>query len=164
MINKTYLLLGGNQGQRQNIIKKAIDEINKKVGEVSKISKMYESEPWGFISENTFLNCVVEVKSALSPAEILTRTQEIEKKLGRKKKTNKLQYCSRNIDIDILFFGNEIIAEENLTIPHPRLHERRFTLLPLADVCPNLKHPILKKKCSELLKECKDTVKTWLLE
>ena len=112
-------------------------------------SAFYETEPWGMDSENWFVNAVVEIKTSLSPQELLAECQRIEQQLGRKREENK-GYSDRTIDIDILFYNKDIINEENLTIPHKFVHLRAFTLVPLLELIPNFEHPVLHKTISEL--------------
>jgi len=107
-----------------------------------------------------FLNQVICVKSALKPLEILQKTQQAERQSGRTSKT-KSTYLSRTLDIDILFFDEEIIRLPELTIPHTQISNRRFTLIPLSEIAPEWKHPVLKKTCRQLLEECTDTGKVW---
>jgi len=153
-MNKVYILLGGNIGDRIQNLEFAKSEILEKIGSITKESSYYESEPWGFDDEKPFINQVILVETKLQATEVLEKNQLIEKGLGRERKSN--QYTSRNIDIDILFYENKILFEKGLIIPHNQLHKRRFTLLPLAEIASELIHPIFKKKISTLLRDCKD--------
>lgn len=146
----TYLLLGSNLRDILRNIIKAIHLIND-FFHVSRISSLYLSEPVGIFSNNIFMNCALEVYTAGTPQQILAITQEIEKQL--EKKVLKPHLCPRVIDIDILLIDDLVISEENLIVPHPRMHQRKFVLAPLAEIAPNLQHPILKKNISQLLKE-----------
>ncbi|RLD45906.1 MAG: 2-amino-4-hydroxy-6-hydroxymethyldihydropteridine diphosphokinase [Bacteroidetes bacterium] len=157
-MNKVVLLLGGNMGNRSELIRDSLLEISK-LGNIVSKSEIYESEAWGFESENNFLNICIELETEKDALEILKLTQAIEVQTGRKKQSN--AYASRKMDIDILFYNSEIIKTENLIIPHPRLHERMFTLICLMDIVPNFNHPVLEKSIKELLNECNDTVKVW---
>ena len=112
-------------------------------------SAFYETKPWGMESENWFVNAVVEIKTNLSPQDLLAECQRIEKQLGRKRDGSK-GYSDRTIDIDILFYNKDIINDENLTIPHKFVHLRAFTLVPLLELIPNFEHPVLHKTISEL--------------
>ena len=149
------LLLGGNRGDTEKIFYKALDFIEQRVGKILMSSSVYKSPPWGFEDSQWFLNQVLVVETSFTAREVLENTQLIEKKLGRKKKTT-THYEGRLIDIDILFFDDSVITEPDLEIPHPRLHQRRFTLVPLAEVIPELKHPQLNKNIRTLLEECPD--------
>ena len=148
-----FLLLGGNLGDRNQNLEDARECIALKIGTIKKTSSIYQTAAWGVENQPAFLNQVVEVSSLLSPQKTLTQINEIEKKLGRKRYQ---KWYARTIDIDILYYENEIIVEENLKVPHPFLHQRRFTLVPLAEIAPSFVHPILKKTNAELLEECED--------
>ncbi len=152
---KVLLLIGGNEGDRIENIFQSKELIEQKIGVIIKQSGIYESEPWGFEHAQNFLNQVIEIESNKDSFEILKISQEIERILGRKAKTT-LGYEGRTMDIDILFYGSEIIDTEKLTIPHPRLHERKFTLLPLVEKWENLLHPIFNLNAKDLLRDCKD--------
>lgn len=154
-MNFAYLLLGGNMGDREGIIAKTIELIHTSCGKVIKKSSLYESEPWGFENDNQFINQVILIETAMSAEDLLQMLLNIELLLGRTR-NNSGSYSSRIIDIDILFYNDEVIREEKLIIPHPLLQERRFTLSPLNEIAQNLSHPILKKSIAELLTECKD--------
>ena len=153
-MHKITILLGSNQGNRKELILKAIQLLEIKINPCQKVSSIYESEAWGFEAETAFLNQVLLFESPLEAQEILHIGLEVEKKLGRIR--NKGGYTSRTMDIDLLFFDNQIIEEENLQIPHPRLHLRRFTLEPLVEIMSGFIHPKLKKTMRELLEVCPD--------
>lgn len=129
-------------------------EIEGSIGQLESSSALYESEPWGFDHPSKFLNQVVVCETTLNPLEVLEQIHHIEMRLGRVR--NGEGYAARTADIDILFYGNKVIDTPTLTIPHPRLHERRFTLLPLAEICPNYIHPTKKSSILELLECCID--------
>jgi len=152
---KQLLLLGGNQGNVINNLQQAIEALSIHLGKAIQTSAYYESEPWGFEASQNFVNQVVEFESALTPNQLIRITQQIEIQLGRKQKTG-THYESRPIDIDILFIDDCIIDTPHLVIPHPRLHQRRFTLLPLLDHWQDLLHPKLEKSIQELLSVCED--------
>lgn len=156
-MNKLYLLLGGNLGDKRKIFSEAIGLLSNRVGEITTRSSIYETEPWGFESNDLFWNQVIEIATSLSPEEVLNQTQQIELELGRIRKAN--QYDSRLIDIDILFFDDLILNRENLILPHPRIQERKFALVPLCEIAPNLIHPVLLKSISQILEECNDPLK-----
>jgi 2-amino-4-hydroxy-6-hydroxymethyldihydropteridine diphosphokinase len=152
------LSLGSNIPPRKQTIQKAIDLIRANYGSTNElcISPIYETEPWGFDSETNFLNLCVVAYTVKKPSEILEINQDIETALGRKPKTSD-GYESRPVDIDILFFDNQIISNEKLTIPHPQLEKRKFVLQPLNDIASNYLHPRLGKTISQLLVDCTDT-------
>lgn len=141
--NKAHLSLGSNLGDREEFIKKAISEI-KKIADVNKKSKIYETSPLGYKDQGDFLNMVIQVKTNLTPQKLLKELMEIEKKLGRKRR---MKNGPRTIDIDILTFGNTIVDEPNLKIPHPRMHERKFVLIPLMELTDK------KEKVSQWIKK-----------
>ena len=159
---KLYLLLGGNLGNKQQVFAEARTRLEKQVGIISAQSAIYETEPWGFESEDLFWNQALELKTTLSPEEVLKQTQLIELELGRIRKEK--QYNSRIIDIDILFFGDQIIKTANLTVPHPRIQERKFALVPLCEIAADFIHPVLQKSIRELLDECPDQMKVKRIE
>jgi 2-amino-4-hydroxy-6-hydroxymethyldihydropteridine diphosphokinase len=126
-------------------------------GKVIQLSSVYESEAWGFKADKKFLNQLILIETPLLPNELLARILRIEEKLGRKRNMNE-RYQSRLIDIDILYFNNAIIDLPELTIPHPRMHERRFAMAPLVEIAPQYVHPLLKKTNSELLATVEDSL------
>ena len=151
-MNRVYLSLGSNLGNKRAHLLQAIRHIAGKIGVFSAISSVYETKPWGFESENDFLNMMVCVETQLSPIEILSITQSIEKEMGRRQKTNH-SYCDRIIDIDLIACNDLILDIEKLQLPHPLFHRRRFVLEPFNEIAPDYVHPVLQKKVSELLKE-----------
>lgn len=155
-VHKCFLLLGSDKGDRQSMIVSAIELISMTIGEIRNRSSFYLTEPWGFISENDFLNCAVEVATEKSPEELLASVLEIETALGRTRPKESSSYLSRYIDIDILFYDTDIIGLEHLQIPHPKLHERRFALIPMHEIAPDRMHPVFKKTIADLLRECSD--------
>jgi len=156
-MNKVYLLTGGNMGDRMANIRTVYYHIKNGIGKILQESLVYESEPWGFKAEQAFLNQVLLVETDLPPLELLEKCLYIENLLGRTRSSN--GYISRTMDIDILFFNDEIIELPQLVIPHNRLHERKFTLEPLNEIAPDFVHPKLNKKIGELLQSCKDSSK-----
>lgn len=143
------LLLGSNLGNRLRNLELAIRFLKEDVGHVLKQSSIYESEPWGFECSNPFLNQVVVLKTKLNAFSLLEKIQQIENKLNRERKSN--GYESRTIDIDILFMDEMIMNTKALILPHPLLHQRNFTLVPLCEIIPQKKHPVLKKTMAQLL-------------
>jgi len=154
-MSEILLLIGGNEGDRLENIDLSKKLIEEKIGIIVNQSGIYESEPWGFEHAQNFLNQVIEIQSDLNPFDILTVSQQIEKDLGRRAKTIQ-GYEGRTMDIDILFYGSEIINTEELTVPHPRLHERKFTLLPLEEKWKDFLHPVFNQTIKDLLLGCKD--------
>lgn len=153
-LNKIFLLLGSNIEPRFKYLEEAEQKITGIIGNIIQRSETYESEPLGFSAEQTFLNRVLLLSSKLSAMEVLNCIFIIEQELGRKRSPG--EYSSRTIDIDILYFNNEIINTEKLTVPHPRLHERRFTLKPLVEIAPDIIHPVLNIDNKNLLELCLD--------
>lgn len=133
--HQVFLGLGSNLGDRQANIQRAIELISERVGEVIRRSSLIESEPWGFESENNFLNGVILCETTLTPRQVLRKTQKIERDMGRKKKTVNCQlYSDRPIDIDILLYDDLTVDEPDLKIPHPLMQERDFVMIPLQEL------------------------------
>ena len=160
-MNVAYLCLGGNIGNRETSIQLAVSEINQRVGQVTSASRIYQTEAWGVQNQQAYLNVCLQISTELSSLELLHSLLDIEKHLGRERNANEI-YASRTIDIDILFFNNEITENQDLTIPHPRLHLRKFVLIPLCDIIPDYLHPVLNKSIFNLLKACDDTLEVTL--
>lgn len=154
MSSVVYLGIGTNLGDREKNISDSLDLISRFIGEVISMSSVYRSEPWGFRSDSDFLNMVAAVETSLNPYRLLETVHKIEERLGRIR--GSVQYIPRIIDIDILLYGRKVINEQALKIPHPLIAERRFVLVPLCEIIPDLRHPVLNKSYSELLNECKD--------
>jgi 2-amino-4-hydroxy-6-hydroxymethyldihydropteridine diphosphokinase len=152
-MNTAYLLTGGNLWNRENNISLARDYIEEYCGEVIDQSSVYETAAWGPVNQPAYLNQVLQVTTHFSAPELMQNLLRIEKDLGRHREE---RYGARTIDIDILFFNNETIDQEDLIIPHPRLYTRRFVLVPLNEIASQLVHPILQLSVSELLKQCTD--------
>lgn len=161
-MSKVYLLLGGNLGDKRQLFAQTIALLNEKVGTIIRQSSIYETEPWGFDSEDLFWNQVVELDVTVSAEEVLKRTQLIENQLGRIRKTG--QYDSRLMDIDILFYDDKRMELPKLVIPHPRIQERKFVLVPLNELVPEMVHPGLNKSIRQLLSECQDQLKVEKVE
>jgi len=149
-----FLGVGSNLGNRENNLEQAVARIVEYIGPVLKSSSIYITEPWGFKAEEEFLNIVVKIGTKLTPSGILGRILMIESLLGRVR-DNK-QYTSRLIDIDILLYGDIIVDEEILKIPHPLLHKRKFVLVPMCEIDSEMIHPVLNKSLAELLESCED--------
>ncbi len=147
-----YLLLGSNEGDRRNWIDRAKKSIAE-FGEIVACSSLYETAAWGLEDQPDFLNQVLSIETALDALSLLDRVQQIEHTLGRQRTT---QWGQRTLDIDILFYDKDIIQTKVLTVPHPFLQDRRFTLVPLTEIAPELMHPKLKKTAAALLEACTD--------
>ena len=154
MTNYTFLGLGSNLGDRQDYLNQALEQIEKKIGMISMQSKIYETEPWGFNSDNYFLNMVLKAHTKLKPSDLIKRIRMIEDQLGRSRDSR--HYISRTIDIDILLYGNMIINKPDLIIPHPLMQDRRFVLVPLCEIASKMIHPVFSKPFDQLLEECED--------
>jgi 2-amino-4-hydroxy-6-hydroxymethyldihydropteridine diphosphokinase len=148
VLKLVYLSLGSNVGNREHNLAQAIERLAR-LGDVVSVSSFYETEPVGFTHQPWFLNCAVALETEKMPQQLLSAALRIEKDLGRHRETAQPK-GPRTIDIDILLFGNSVIDTPALTVPHPALHERRFVLEPLAEIAPDLRHPILKKTIREL--------------
>ena len=151
----TYLSLGSNQGDKLKNLQKAINEIAENIGAIHRISSVYKTSSWGYDGED-FYNICISVSSYLQPENLLEKLLKIEEILGRERKKID-SYSDRKIDIDILLFDNEIIFSKEITIPHPRMLERKFVLVPLVEIAKNTLHPIKKKQLYNCLNDCTDT-------
>lgn len=155
-MHTVYLSLGSNLGNKLDYILQAKIFINADIGIITNMSSLYLSEPWGYYSQNEFINQCIEVKTLLNPLEVLKNIKNIENILGRGTHPKDV-YSDRTIDIDILFYDNICCRYKDIiSIPHPLLHERRFILLPLADIASNYFHPLLNDTVKNLLQKCKD--------
>lgn len=153
--NDAYLLLGSNVGARHDNLGQALRALAAQSGRIIAVSSVYRTAAWGKTDQDDFLNQVVLVRTTLSPQALLETVLQIEVSLGRQR-TEK--WGPRTLDVDILFFGDEVIHSESLIIPHPGIPNRRFTLVPLNEIAPGLVHPITGKTVKQLLEECPDTL------
>lgn len=161
-MTRVVLIAGGNRGDVKRLPIQAAELVEELIGKVVRRSRCYESEPWGFEAEECFWNQVLEVESALSPEALLDAVHEVERRLGRdreregvEKRERGQRYASRTMDIDILFYGEQIISREELQIPHPRIAEREFVLQPLCELMPAWRHPQSGKTMQQLWSELK---------
>ena len=152
-MNKAYLLTGGNTGDRMYHLETAMQLISEHCGKILKSSPIYETAAWGMTDQQDFLNQVLLVETGLKAPLLMERILELEHMMGRVRSE---KYGPRKIDIDILFYNDEVIHTSSLIVPHPALHNRRFVLEPLNDLAPDLVHPVLKKTVHQLLVECPD--------
>ncbi len=150
-----YLLLGSNLGDREAVLRQAVDALVSKGFSIKKNSAIYETQPWGITDQPVFLNIVLAGKWSSSPDELLVLCQQTEIQLGR---VRTVKWGERILDIDILYFGSTMVSTENLMIPHPGIPGRRFTLIPLNEIASKKEHPVLKKSTAELLELCEDDI------
>lgn len=158
---KVYLGLGTNLGDKEQNLRIAIQKIEKQIGKVISLSAFYVTAPWGFASENSFLNAVACVETNLEPLEVLEETQAIEKELGRTHKSVSGMYNDRLIDIDLLLYENLILSTVStsgaeLNLPHPLMAQRDFVMRPLSEIAPDLVHPVLGKTMKEIYYEIEE--------
>ncbi len=149
-MTRVYLGLGTNLGDKRKNLNDAVTLIKERIGTVVSLSSFYETAPWGFQSDNSFLNAAIGVDTSLSPVALLRITQAIEKQLGRLHKSVQKVYHDRPIDIDILLYGEEVYESDELLIPHPEMAERRFVMEPLVEIAPEALHPLYCKTIREL--------------
>ena len=154
-MNTAYLIIGSNMGDRGQYLATARELIGRDCGEITKTSFVYETAAWGKTDQSAFLNQALEVHTTLNAKQLIRHILKVEKKMGRIRKE---KYGPRLIDIDILFFNDEIHKTSFLKIPHPEMQNRRFVLVPLAEIAPDIIHQLLKKTVTELLHDCPDTL------
>jgi len=177
-MKEIYLLLGSNRGDREAIISQAVEMVGTIAGKVLRSSHLYSTDPWGFEDATPFLNLALEIESDLDPDHLMEQLLVIETRLGRirpfdgcgcgighaEKIGDPPAYESRTIDIDILFVSNRLVFTNRLMVPHPRMHERRFALVPMCELAPGFVHPLLKKNMTTLLRECNDQAGVTVIE
>lgn len=154
-MHTVYLLTGSNVGDKQAHLHRALNKIGTLAGGRIQTSAIYQTQPWGVLNHDDYLNQAIQIETALSATELLAGLRAIETSEGR---TGDEKNTPRTLDIDILFYDDLLLESAILQIPHPRLHLRRFVLEPLCEIAPHFIHPVLKKKVSELLQECADTM------
>jgi 2-amino-4-hydroxy-6-hydroxymethyldihydropteridine diphosphokinase len=152
---EVFISLGSNKGDRIKALSAAVQAIGS-FAEITARSPVYETPPWGFDSDQPFLNAVIGIFTELSPQELLESLLQIEKDSGRYRSKESQGYQDRSLDLDILFYGNRIINQDSLQVPHPRMERRKFILVPLNDIAGEFEHPALKNRVKELLKNVKD--------
>jgi len=153
-MHKVFLGIGGNIGDKKKNFVKCWELVEKMLGKIILLSPVYETPPWGFVSENNFWNQVICIETSFEPEALLKEIRKIEYLFGRDIKTK--GYCSREMDIDILYFDDLILKTDFLEIPHSLIHERLFVLKPLSDIAPDFIHPILQKTSLQMLGVCED--------
>jgi len=153
-MNLIYLSLGSNLGRREQHLEEALKLIESRIGRIMAKSSFYESEPWGYTSENWFCNCCVSLRSNLQPLVLLDSLLALEKEMGRERRGT--GYGDRIIDIDLLFYGDKRLDHPRLSLPHPSMGDRRFVLIPLAEIAPELIHPLTRLSISKMLQNCTD--------
>lgn len=159
MFEKLILLVGGNKGDRKELLVAAVKAVSK-LGKVTLKSKVYETEAWGGVAKGAFLNQLVMINTKYSPLEILVFTKQIETDLGRKRAEH---WGDRTMDIDIIYFGDKVIDTDELQVPHPLLTERKFVLVPLTEILPDFIHPFLGTSSLQMLECCQDKSEVWPL-
>ncbi len=153
-VKRVYLLLGSNLGPREKLLKDAIRLIEENIGAVHAQSAVYETAAWGLTDQPGFLNMALEVATSLPADQLMRRILEIEESLGR---VRSLRWGARLIDIDVIFYGEDVIhLVDLLEVPHTEMHRRKFVLIPLAEINPTLIHPVLKQTIRQLLDDLKD--------
>jgi 2-amino-4-hydroxy-6-hydroxymethyldihydropteridine diphosphokinase len=157
---KVFLLLGSNIGDKKQQLENAVKLIHKECGLVKKKSSIYETEPWKVEGQEVYYNMAIEIETTFTPDLLLARIKRIEKELGREKRE---KWAPREIDIDILFFGRKVIKQKDLQIPHPHMHERNFAILPMMEIAPEFKHPLLHHNMEELYLRSKDNYEVVIL-
>ncbi len=153
MENRVYLLLGSNEGDRVDWLMQCMKKLSQSCGRIAGQSGMYETAAWGLEDQPDFLNMAVCLDTTLLPEQLLQGIQQVEKELGRQRE---VKWGQRTLDIDILLYNDDIIRLPHLTVPHPYMQDRRFVLVPLHEIAPQLLHPVFHKTIAQLLEECPD--------
>lgn len=161
MNREIYLLLGSSIGDRLKYLEEAKELIKSEIGRIEQESPVYETEPWGDIPQSYFYNQMIRISGQSGPKEILNKILLIEKKLGR---TREVKWSDRTIDIDIIFFGNKIINDKDLTIPHPQFEKRNFAILPMMALSPDFLHPVSKKTIEDIYLHSTDDSEVFILD
>lgn len=154
-MNLAFLLLGSNEGNRMHWLQYAIQLIHEKIGLVVNCSSVYETAAWGLEDQNSFYNLVLAIETEQNAFQLLQSIQFIEQECGRQRN---LKWGARTLDIDILYFNDEIIKTENLKVPHPFINKRKFTLVPLFEIAPSMIHPVFLISNEQLLLDCNDSL------
>ena len=150
---RSFILFGSNQGDKKGLLEQACTLINKRCGMLVERSSDYMTEPWGFETKEWFLNALLVVETELEPDALMDELLSIEAELGRVRHPEKKGYCDRTVDLDILYYGDRIVHTDKVTIPHPRLHLRKFALMPLCELVPDFLHPELNISQKQLLEK-----------
>ena len=156
-MTRCYILFGSNQGDKKRLLEEACRLLQERCGLLAERSSAYLSEPWGFETDQWFLNALLVVETELDPDTLMDTLMDIEALLGRKRDLAKTGYADRPIDLDILYYGEQVVKTAKVTAPHPRLHLRRFALVPLCEIIPDLLHPVFHLSQQQLLDRCPDT-------
>jgi 2-amino-4-hydroxy-6-hydroxymethyldihydropteridine diphosphokinase len=153
-MKRIFLSLGSNLGNREQHLEQALFLIQSRIGPLERVSRIYESEPWGYSSTRDFYNCCVALRTNLAPGELMELLLDIEKQMGRQRKSK--AYSDRIIDIDLLLYEDRQISQPGLTVPHPSMAGRRFVLAPLAEIAADIVHPLSGKSIRKMLEDCED--------